>query len=228
MLDYVRLQFDHNETLAKVQQDIGMQETRQQILSILQRRNLSTVDDLARDLDLAVATVRHHLTLLERDGLVASKKVRQQVGRPYLVYSLSQQGQESFPKKYHRLSSYILTEVKAELGSERLSALLRRIAQRRLAERAPDLEGKSLEERLEILIVILGEEGFVADWEKADGRKFLLTHHTCPYQAVVSQHPEVCQVDAELISGVIGAPVERTKCILYGDLVCTFEVKTVA
>ena len=204
-----------------------MQETRQQILSILQKRNWVTVDDLARALDLAVATVRHHLTLLERDGLVANKKVRQQVGRPYLVYSLSQRGQENFPKKYHRLSSYILTEVKAELGSERLSALLRRIAQRRLAERAPDLEGKSLEERLEILIAILGEEGFVADWEKAE-KKVLLTHHTCPYQAVVLQHPEVCQVDAELISGVIGAPVERTKCILYGDHVCTFEVKTVA
>ena len=204
-----------------------MQETHQQILNILQKKSSVTINTLVRELDLAVATVRYHLTMLERDRLVVSEKVRQKVGRPYWVYSLSQQGQENFPKKYHRLSSYILTEVKAELGSDGLNTLLRRIAQRHLAERALDLEGKSLEERLEILFVILGEEGFVADWEKADGRKYLLTHHTCPYQSVVLQHPEVCQVDAELISGVMGVLVERMKCILYGDQVCTFEVKSV-
>ena len=204
-----------------------MQETRQQILNILQKQDSVTVDTLARDLDLAVATVRHHLTWLERDGLVVSKKVRQHVGRPYFAYSLSQQGQENFPKKYHRLASYILTEVKAQFGPEGLSTLLHGIVQMRLAERAPELEGKSLEGRLEFLITMLGEDGFVADWEKVEG-KFILTHHTCPYQTVVFQHPEVCQVDAELISGVMESPVNRTKCILYDDHVCVFEVKTAA
>jgi len=203
-----------------------MQETHQQILNILQKKSSVTINTLVRELDLAVATVRYHLTMLERDRLVVSEKVRQKVGRPYWVYSLSQQGQENFPKKYHRLSSYILTEVKAELGSDGLNTLLRRIAQRHLAERALDLAGKSLEERLEILVTVLGEEGFAATWEQVGG-KYLLTHHTCPYQSVVFQHPEVCQVDAELISGVMGVPVERTKCILYGDQVCTFDVKSV-
>jgi len=203
-----------------------MQETHQQILNILQKKSLVTINTLVRELDLAVATVRYHLTMLERDRLVVSEKVRQKVGRPYWVYSLSQQGQETFPKKYHRLSSFILTEVKAELGSDGLNTLMRRIAQRRLAERALDLAGKSLEERLEILVTVLGEEGFAATWEQVGG-KYLLTHHTCPYQSVVLQYPEVCQVDAELISGVMGVPVERTKCILYGDQVCTFDVKSV-
>lgn len=203
-----------------------MQETHQQILNILQKKSSVTINTLVRELDLAVATVRYHLIMLERDRLVVSEKVRQKVGRPYWVYSLSQQGQETFPKKYHRLSSFILTEVKAELGSDGLNTLLRRIAQRRLAERALDLAGKSLEEQLEILVTVLGEEGFAATWEHIEG-KYLLTHHTCPYQSVVLQHPEVCQVDAELISGVMGVPVERTKCILYGDQVCTFDVKSV-
>jgi predicted ArsR family transcriptional regulator len=203
-----------------------MQETHQQILNILQKKSLVTLNTLVRELDLAVATVRYHLTMLERDRLVVSEKVRQKVGRPYWVYSLSQQGQETFPKKYHRLSSFILTEVKAELGSDGLNTLLRRIAQRRLAERALDLAGKSLEEQLEILVTVLGEEGFAATWEHVGG-KYLVIHHTCPYQSVVLQHPEVCQVDAELISGVMGVPVERTKCILYGDQVCTFDVKSV-
>ena len=203
-----------------------MQETHQQILNILQKKSSVTLNTLVRELDLAVATVRYHLTMLERDRLVVSEKVRQKVGRPYWVYSLSQQGQETFPKKYHRLSSFILTEVKAELGSDGLNTLLRRIAQRRLAERALDLAGKSLEERLEILVTVLGEEGFAATWEQVGG-KYLLTHHICPYQSVVLQYPEVCQVDAELISGVMGVPVERTKCILYGDQVCTFDVKSV-
>jgi predicted ArsR family transcriptional regulator len=203
-----------------------MEETHQQILNILQKKSSVTLNTLVRELDLAVATVRYHLTVLERDRLVVSEKVRQKVGRPYWVYSLSQQGQETFPKKYHRLSSFILTEVKAELGSDGLNTLLRRIAQRRLAERALDLAGKSLEEQLEILVTVLGEEGFAVTWEHVGG-KYLVTHHTCPYQSVVLQHPEVCQVDAELISGVMGVPGERTKCILYGDQVCTFDVKSV-
>ena len=204
-----------------------MQETHQQILNILQKKSSVTLNTLVRELDLAVATVRYHLTMLERDRLVVSEKVRQKVGRPYWVYSLSQQGQETFPKKYHRLSSFILTEVKAELGSDGLNTLMRRIAQRRLAERALDLAGKSLEERLEILVTVLGEEGFVTTWEQVGG-KSLLIQHTCPYQLVVFQHPEVCQLDTELISGAMGVPAERTRCILFGDQVCTFEVKPVA
>lgn len=213
--------------MASHPQEIGMQETRQQILNILQKQGSVTIDTLVRETDLAVATTRHHLTLLERDGLVVSEKARQKVGRPRLVYSLSQQGQENFPKEYHRLSSYILTELKAEHGSDGLNPLLRRIAQRRLAERAPHLEGRSLEERSEILITVLGEEGFVTTWEQVGG-KSLLIQHTCPYQVVVFQHPEVCQLDTELISGAMGVPAERTRCILFGDQVCTFEVKPVA
>ena len=219
MLNYRRLGVFHT-------QEIGMQETHQQILNILQKKSSVRISTLVRELDLAVATVRYHLALLERDRLVVSKKVRQKVGRPYRLYSLSQQGQEIFPKKYHRLSSLLLTEVEAELGFDGLNALLRRIAQRRLAESALDLAGKSLEERLEILVTVLAEEGFAATWEQVGG-KYLLTHHTCPYQLVVFQHPEVCQVDAELISGVTGVPVERTKCILHVDQVCTFDVKSV-
>jgi predicted ArsR family transcriptional regulator len=172
-----------------------MQETHQQILNILQKKSSVRISTLVRELDVAVATVRYHLALLERDRLVVSKKVRQKVGRPYRLYSLSQQGQEIFPKKYHRLSSLLLTEVEAELGSDGLNALLRRIAQRRLAESALDLAGKSLEARLEILVTLLAEEGFAATWEQV-GEKYLLT--TCPYQLVVFQHPSVpggCRVD---------------------------------
>jgi DeoR family suf operon transcriptional repressor len=201
-----------------------MQETRAEILQILQKDGGATVAHMARTLRVSIGTLRHHVSILERDGLLTREKIRHGVGRPQLRFLLSAKGKESFPTRYDSLSSKLISQIKATFGTKGLTALLDRMSRNALEQHDLTRLGGSVSERADSLLEILNKEGFVANWEQSDG-KLKITQHTCPYHAVVQEHPEVCQYDTKLISIVLDAPVKRTSCMSCGDRACTFEAE---
>jgi predicted ArsR family transcriptional regulator len=52
---------------------------------------------LAKAVEINSISVRHHLTNLLAEGLIQAQKKRHGVGRPRLVYSLTETGVEKFP-----------------------------------------------------------------------------------------------------------------------------------
>ncbi len=103
---------------------LQMQSTRQQILEYLQRQGRATVKELGKLLGLTSTGIRQHLTVLERDGLVDTHEKRGRVGRPTLVYSLTEKADALFPKTYDALASVLLEEIRSSQGNERLYGLL--------------------------------------------------------------------------------------------------------
>ena len=80
-----------------------MKSTREKILRTLLAFPGSTINDLAEAVGINGISIRHHLTSLEADDLVVSSEERHGVGRPRLVYSLTDAGIEEFPSSYLRL-----------------------------------------------------------------------------------------------------------------------------
>jgi predicted ArsR family transcriptional regulator len=202
-----------------------MQETRTQILEILQKDGSATVHQLARRLDLSIGTLRHHVSILERDGLLSRERVRQPVGRPQLRFYLSSKGRAIFPKRYDSLSSSLISQIKVAFGSEQLLAMLNHMVQNILSKHDTTQRGATQEERAEFLVKVLRGEGFVANWELRDG-EVRITQHTCPYHAVAQEHPEVCHLDTQLITRILDRPMKRTTCMAGGDHACCFEAET--
>ena len=200
-----------------------MQETRKNILEYLRHHGTASVHELAEHLALSIGTVRHHLNVLERDDLVENQELRHGVGRPRLVYTLSPAGLEAFPKKYDWLSNALLDELKARLDPTMVSTVLRGIARRVLDKYQPDLEGTTLHERAEILVQIMGKEGFETELEHTEDGRIRIVQNSCPYRSVVHEHNEVCQLDAEMIHQVLQQPIQRKCCMLHGDHSCVFE-----
>src|SRR3990170_8296403 len=127
---------------------LQMQSPRQHILEYLQRQGRATVKELGGLLGLTSTGIRQHLTVLERDGLVDAREERGRVGRPTLVYSLTEQADALFPKRYDDLAGVILEEIRAADGKERLHQLFSRVAHR-LAEPYKDrVAGLELPERV--------------------------------------------------------------------------------
>ena len=60
--------------------------TRNEILNMLKHGSL-TVSEMAGKLQITEMAVRRHLSTLERDNFIASKMLRQAMGRPTNVYS---------------------------------------------------------------------------------------------------------------------------------------------
>jgi predicted ArsR family transcriptional regulator len=202
----------------------AIHDTRWDILRHLRETGQASAQELSKALGMSPVSIHYHLNVLQREGLVEPQPVRRSVGRPHYVYSLRDSARELFPQSYHRLADRLLDELKSRLTERQISELFARIAGDIAAEHAAALDGKTLDQKVVALITLLGEEGFLARVEKV-GSQFRLTQYGCPYYYVVERHPEVCEIDLNLISAALLAPVEREGCVLSGDDVCTFIVR---
>ncbi len=200
-----------------------MQSTRWEIIHYLKKRGQASVKELAEATGLTPMTIRHHLTILESEGLVISQKERCGVGRPRNLYCLTDKARDLFPQRYHELAARLLEGLKKSGAGEQVEQVLQAMASEMARDYAAEVRGKSFEERLDILVEILRREGFLASWEK-DEETYVLTEYSCPYYLIGQDHPEICQVDRQIISTILARPVKRRTCMLYGDNACTFDV----
>src|SRR3990170_319255 len=147
---------------------LQMQSTRQHILEYLQRQGRATVKELGSLLGLTSTGIRQHLTVLERDGLVDAREERGRVGRPTLVYSLTEKADALFPKTYDALATILIEEVRATNGNEKLHELLQRVASRMASPYVERTRGKPLPQRVQETARILEEQGCLVDVRSDD------------------------------------------------------------
>ena len=88
-----------------------MEGTRVRILMTIQRNGQATVEGLAHSLELAPATIRRHMDILQRDHLIAYREVKKPTGRPEYSFSLTEAGHDVLPKDYQRLLSALFKEM---------------------------------------------------------------------------------------------------------------------
>ena len=207
--------------MVKVASSNHRKSTREIILETIKASRQAKVESLAEVANVSPVTVRHHLNSLQAEGLIESNSVRRKVGRPYYVYSLSEEGQELFPKRYVRLTSRLLEELKAVMPAEAIDQVFKGVVQNVVDDHKKNFEGLPIEQRLNFLTRLLEDEGFLARWEKTEAG-YSLTEYNCPYYSIGQEHTEICTFDTELIIKVVQAPIKQHSCMLQGDDCCQF------
>jgi len=200
-----------------------MKSTRDRILQTLLHQPRASINKLAEAVGINPISVRHHLTNLQMAGLVDAQEERHGVGRPRLVYVLTEEGMERFPTRYLRLTTRLLAQMKESMPQPMVSKLFTQVAEDLAAEYTEQLKGMSMEERLETVKTLLAEEGFTVEWEKTEDG-YRIHEITCPYLQIGQNHPEVCTVDQTLISRMLAVPANKVECILSGSAHCTYVV----
>jgi predicted ArsR family transcriptional regulator len=201
-----------------------MKSTKDRILQALLRKPKITINEIAEAVGINAISVRHHLSNLEKEGLIAAEEERHGVGRPRLMYSLTEDGMERFPTKYLRLTTKLLAQMKESMPGPAVANLFTQIAEDMAGDYANQLKDMSMEERLNFLKDMLAHEGFTVDWEKK-GKEYQIHEISCPYYQIGVAHPEVCTVDQTLISKMLALPVNKIQCILDGGAHCTYVVQ---
>jgi predicted ArsR family transcriptional regulator len=200
-----------------------MKSTRERIMQTLLRQPRTTINELAVAVGINPISVRHHLTNLQVEGLVSTDEERHGVGRPRLVYFLTEAGTEHFPTRYLRLTTRLLAQMKESMPEPVVSKLFAQMADGLANEYADQMKGLNMEERLDLAKTLLTEEGFDIQWERT-GSQYAIHEITCPYLQIGLSHPEVCTVDQTLISKMLAVPAEKVQCLLQGDAHCTYVV----
>lgn len=202
-----------------------MQPTRYRILEILKEKEGATVAELARSLDMAPVSVRHHLDVLQGENLIWTPRVRRRgtVGRPQQVYALTEAANAHFPSNLEAIAVIVLTELKGLVAPERLRQAFERVADRMVEEAGGVGQEASLQERLEHVVTFLNEKGYLARLEQQED-DFVLYTLNCPYAGVASEHPELCAMDRRLISQLVGSTPVPLSRIADGACRCAYRV----
>jgi predicted ArsR family transcriptional regulator len=201
-----------------------MKSTRERILHTLLNHPRASINELADSVGINAISVRHHLTSLQAEGVVTAEEERHGVGRPRLVYFLTEKGMERFPTRYLNLTNRLLEQLKESLPPQTVQRIFTDMAENLAADFSADTHAMTIEERLDYMKEMLTKEGFSISWEKR-GNLYEINEITCPYYQVSQNHPEVCSIDQTLISAVLKIPVEKVKCILHGDSRCSYIIQ---
>lgn len=200
-----------------------MKSTRERILQTLLNHPQSTITDLAISVDINSISVRHHLTNLQLDGFVKAEEVRHGVGRPRLVYSLTDSGIEKFPTRYLQLTNLLLTELKQRLPEKEIEEIFSKMAQDIASKQSEKFKKLPIEEKFNYFKESMAEQGYSIEIEKV-GENYLIKEISCPFFHVGQTHPEICTMDQTLISSILSIPTEKVKCILDGDNQCVYLI----
>lgn len=140
--------------------------TKGQIVSLLRYSPMSVLD-LARHTGIAGSTVRRHLDVLIRDGIVLQEPVRVSVGRPKFLFSLTESGTQHFPRNYAGLVTRLISQIllltqnqTSELGDNSLSnEIYDRVLAQLIADYKHRISGDTILERAEQVAQFMYLEG---------------------------------------------------------------------
>jgi DeoR family transcriptional regulator, suf operon transcriptional repressor len=201
-----------------------MQPTRRQILDYLRRYGKGSVRELGDLLGLTSTGIRQHLTILERDGLIEGHEERGRVGRPALVYTLTDLGDALYPKKYATLASLILDQVRETSGDEGVRKLLERAAEHKAQPYLTRMARMDLAARVTEVARIIEAEGCLVSATFERGVHFL-NRLTCPYPDVARNHSDLCYLDSQFVSYLLNAPVLQEARLVEGAPACVYRIE---
>ena len=208
------------------------------ILDSIKRLGAADMEQLAGRTGLARTTLREHLALLERDGLVRRGYRRIGAGRPALQYRLTRQGEERFPSEERELLGNLIRYLQDEGKQHLLQAFFESFWNKRAAracelmqaaaevqETVPEQAG-SLPPDLKALSDLLESEGFMPEihYDESDGN-VIVRECNCPFKSVIRETRLPCRLEARFYEKVFGRKVSRTSFIPDGGDACTYRIE---
>lgn len=205
----------------------GMESTPAgQVIELLQRRGALRIKEIETALGVTTTAVRQQLMNLVAEGLVTSETIREGVGRPSHVYSLTDKARAIFPCHCDELTSLLYQELLNEVGAEKVQALLVRVGVRLARQYATGLQetrALALTERVGQFASQLEAKGILSDVAQTDDG-VILREYNCPYHDLSLAHREVCNMEQEMIANVLDARVQLRGCMHDGHSGCEFVV----
>lgn len=195
------------------------------IITDLREHGERSVTQLAELLGISDVATRRHLSVLQDEGFVAVRTVKQARGRPAARYELTDEAQRLFPHRYDQLAAEMMDFLAEQHGRDGLRTFLKWRLERETADLRHAVTAEDLHERLQQLASTLSDAGFAASIEPTDDGFKLVQNH-CAIADVAKEHPELCAYEAAAFSKVLGRDVSlsRRETLATGAAACVCTV----
>ena len=203
----------------------GFKGLRSDLLVALRKEQPLTAKELGARFGLTPNAFRRHLKELGDAGLVRFRREVRGVGGPVYAYSLTELGEQIFPRSYASPLADALEVVRAEKGSEAVVRIFRRRWQAVARAAKAVLATTPLAERAGAVAAMLTDNGYMAESESELPHAVLIRVHNCALREIAQQFPEVCSAEAAFIEDVLGATVERRLHMMNGCKSCEYSAR---
>ncbi len=199
-----------------------MVSTRTLILNFLDRHQSATVRDLSIALHLTPANIRHHLELLRKEGVVdgSTETIPLPKGRPTRFFYLASKKQAN---NYINLSKALLEFIQ-NTSTAPPAEIYKKIAE--ILVKYKQNYGTTITQRLIQAITVLNTMKYEASWEAEKDAPIIKFNH-CPYFTLVSDYPELCEIDCYLLSSLTGKQaflISKLHQISPNQITCKFKI----
>jgi predicted ArsR family transcriptional regulator len=202
------------------------QSVRDEILRFLREQKGVTIAGLAAHIGVSFEAVRIQLGTLEKEGSVYRRvdhAEKASAGRPVSTYELTESGEKLFPKNYGALAVELIDGVLQAAGKETLNEVLSAITDRNVARWEARLQGKTMDEKVELLKSIYSSEDPYIATQSSPG-ELLLIENNCPYYSVARERPALCGVTLSTLRRLLGVEVDRIEKFQSGHGRCVFRI----
>jgi predicted ArsR family transcriptional regulator len=202
--------------------EIGKSQ-RLEIINRLKRTQGLSVGELAEQLGMSYMGVKQHCVDLEREGYLDTWRRAKGIGRPELIYRLTDRSHGLFPSDSNLMTITLLETSKALFGPAAPEKLLFNVFQKKAEGYKAKVRGDTIAERAGKLTRLRDTEGCMAEIEH-DTTLIRIVEHHCPIHDLLKAFPIVARLETELFTRVLGANVQREEAHASGLYRCVFTL----
>ncbi|HEX4085434.1 MAG TPA: ArsR family transcriptional regulator [Chthoniobacteraceae bacterium] len=202
--------------------EIGKSQ-RLEIINKLKRTQGLSVGELAEHLEMSYMGVKQHCVDLEAEGYLDTWRRAKGIGRPELVYRLTERAHDLFPTASNGMTITLLENAKALYGPAAPEKLLFSVFQKKAEAYQSRVRGDTIAERAGKLTRLRDAEGCMAEYEQ-DAAYIRIVEYHCPIHDLLKAFPIVARLETELFTRVLGAAVQREEAHASGLYRCIFTL----
>ena len=202
-----------------------LKSTKEKLLFILKRDNNLSIKKIMDHFTISNVAVRRHLNDLIREGFVSERTVKQEIGRPYIVYSLTEKGHETFPNQYEQFSVDILKDIACVGGEEAVHNVLEARKNREETELRTELSNKDFDDKIALLYKLQDEKGYMHEIEQTAAGDYLIKNYNCPIFSLATSYNVICTHEKEMYRELFPDSTVKSHAFLTkGEKYCCWTI----
>lgn len=196
---------------------------RLEILNTLKRTKGLSVNELVAKMKMSYMGIKQHCLTLERDGYLDTWRRPQKMGRPEMVYRLTQRSHDLFPCDSNDFTLDLLEALAEVHGPTAPEKMLFTVFERKAACLKELAKGDTVAERAKWFAEMREKEGYMSQYsdEPKEGGPQVLECHS-PITNLLDKYPIIGRFEQDLVSTVLGTPVRREESRVSGLYECIF------
>ena len=199
--------------------------TKEKLLNILKKDHKCTIKDIMDHFTISEIAVRRHLHELEKQGFIKKEEVKQDIGRPYHMYLLTEKGHQTFPNQYEQLPLELLQDLEVVQGKQVVSEVLAQRMEREKALFKERIQTDDFDKQIVEMLKIQDEQGYMNEYKKTPEGDYEITNYNCPILNIASSYTEICSNEKKVLSDVFtDSEVISKTCITRGDIYCKWVI----